>query len=78
MNEAKFRIEVTSDTYFEFHILLKIVIFQLKFLFVCFYFIFQELEAEGAEKTRLQSEVETLTQKLKDEQVNLPSFLNKT
>ena len=78
MNEGKSRIKVPSYTYFEFHILLKIVIFQLKFLFVCFYFIFQELEAEGAEKTRLQSEVETLTQKLKDEQVNLPSFLNKT
>jgi hypothetical protein len=78
MNEGKSRIKVPSYTYFEFHILLKIVIFQLKFLFVCFCFIFQELEAEGAEKTRLQSEVETLTQKLKDEQVNLPSFLNKT
>lgn len=29
----------------------------------------QELETEAAEKTRLQSEVETLTQKLKDEQL---------
>lgn len=29
----------------------------------------QELESEAAEKTRLQSEVETLTQKLKDEQL---------
>ena len=33
-------------------------------------FIFQELEAEAVEKTRLQSEVESLTQKLKEEQVN--------
>ncbi len=35
----------------------------------------QELETEAAEKTRLQSEVETLTQKLKDEQVK-PSNLS--
>jgi hypothetical protein len=69
MNEGKSTIEVTSDTYFEFHICLNILFL---FIFICFYlfgFCFQELEAEGAEKTRLQSEVETLTQKLKDEQV---------
>jgi hypothetical protein len=40
MNEAKSRIEVTSDTYFEFHIILEIVIFQLKVLFAFIYFVF--------------------------------------